>query len=96
MLNLYGSYETKPDAVTLGKMAQFIRRQYLWGEHLIESGKYEGNMWCEGRWLYMAEGAAILEFLAWRDRFEKSADEFLRELDYFLTVLEKGAKYAKR
>ena len=96
MLNLYGSYETKPDAVTLGRMDTLTRRQYLWGEHLIVSGKYESDMQCQGRFVYMREGSAILTFLSWRDRFEKSADEFLRELEHFLYVLEKGAEYAKR
>ena len=95
MLKLYGSYDVKPDKLTLKRMGELEIQKYLSGQELIESGRYSKGMQVDGRFMTMTEGAAMLTFLRWRDRFENTTDEWLGSLDHFLHVLKEGRKWRK-
>ncbi len=95
ILKRFGSYDVEPSSEILKKMDESERRNYLLGKELIETGRAQKGMSVDGRFMTMSEGYAMLTFLAWRDRFEKTTDEWVESLDYFLHLLREGRKWRR-
>ena len=81
-MKLYGSYDVKPDAQTLKKMATYDREKYQRGQQIIEVEQFHGSP------RRMSDALAMCEYIKWNERFIKSTTDWLDNYEGFIKQLE--------